>query len=416
MLIRHHRPTKLQKRKRKAQFFRERAAHSNLQYTMKCSIRQHSVNHLISCLMSLMLLEFNRSPQHLVKLKHSRSTHLTQKTDYNDCILSTHIFTMSFCNRSSKGQTEEHNGTKLQRNDDTHPTTGSHRERWSELLAKRPASKLGATAVMLLNTVVVKQMTNFGVKLNMHLLNRPYRDPPASETSRSWRLSAHHACVDVPRLVVKHQADGHQWDSSITYTSGHSFLHVNNNTTQHNATLQFKLRKLNVAHMNPFALRQDTRTSERIGEFKETCCSDPKVTRTTRFLHFQVQSCEKFGQCRVLELQVQHLTWQDKRATRSNAALHRNCKLAAPSSPAPQSSLFLWPSKSNPPAAFSLLNKLQSYRFRLDSTLSYRNRLCALVSRSSWMCRSPTSTPTFNYKGDWTFKAYPPCRDLPRES
>lgn len=265
MLIRHHRPTKLQKRKRKAQFFRERAAHSNLQYTMKCSIRQHSVNHLISCLMSLMLLEFNRSPQHLVKLKHSRSTHLTQKTDYNDCILSTHIFTMSFCNRSSKGQTEEHNGTKLQRNDDTHPTTGSHRERWSELLAKRPASKLGATAVMLLNTVVVKQMTNFGVKLNMHLLNRPYRDPPASETSRSWRLSAHHACVDVPRLVVKHQADGHQWDSSITYTSGHSFLHVNNNTTQHNATLQFKLRKLNVAHMNPFALRQDTRTSERIG-------------------------------------------------------------------------------------------------------------------------------------------------------
>ena len=107
MLIRHHRPTKLQKRKRKAQFFRERAAHSNLQYTMKCSIRQHSVNHLISCLMSLMLLEFNRSPQHLVKLKHSRSTHLTQKTDYNDCILSTHIFLMSFgsyCNAPVKAK------------------------------------------------------------------------------------------------------------------------------------------------------------------------------------------------------------------------------------------------------------------------------------------------------------------------
>lgn len=124
-------------------------------------------------------------------------------------------------------------------------------------------------------------MTNFGVKLNMHLLNRPYRDPPASETSRSRRLSAHHACVDVPRLVVKHQADGHQWESSITckptQVDTTFFMSI---ITQHNATQHcssnfeswtwhwwFFMDTLGStqAHMNPFALRHDTRTSERIG-------------------------------------------------------------------------------------------------------------------------------------------------------
>lgn len=111
----------------------------------------------------------------------------------------------------------------------------------------KEACKLGATAIMLLNTVGVTQVTNFGVKLNMHLLNTPYRDPPASETSRSRRLSAHHACVHVPRLVVKHQADGHQWEPSITckptQVDTTFFMSI---ITQHNATLQFKLRKLNV--------------------------------------------------------------------------------------------------------------------------------------------------------------------------
>ena len=150
-------------------------------------------------------------------------------------------------------------------------------ERTTNARCFKEACKLGATAIMLLDTVGVKQVTNFGVKLNMHLLNRPYRDPPALETSRSRRLSAHHACIDVPRLVAKNQADGHQWESSITckptQVDTTFFMSI---TAQHNATLQFKLRKLNVAletlhghskfdssHMNPFALRQNTRTSER---------------------------------------------------------------------------------------------------------------------------------------------------------
>lgn len=115
MLIRHDRPTKLQKRTTKAQYLRETTAHSTLQYTMKCTIRQHSINHLIRCWMSMMLLELSRSPQHLFKLKHSRSAHFTQKGIIMT-VFYPHIslqWASEICNRSSTGQTEEHKGTMI---------------------------------------------------------------------------------------------------------------------------------------------------------------------------------------------------------------------------------------------------------------------------------------------------------------